>query len=882
MEQLETIYVVFKTHVDIGFTGLAEEVIQSYKTQMIHDVLRVCEDTQVFSKDHQYVWTMPAWLLFKTLEGLPEEKQKRVEKLIEGNQLAWHSLPFTTHTEFCGVEEFIRGMYFSKQLSDRFHKKAISAKMTDVPGHTWMLPSILYKAGVRFLHLGCNSCSTPPDVPRLFFWEGPDGNRVLTYYSKGEYGTDLLPDKDWEYPIWMALQQTHDNFGPQSAEIIENILQEVKLKSPGTKVVVGTMDDFAKDFLERNYADIPVIKKDLADTWIHGIGTYPQEVAAIRRLRPEITTLELLGTMENLLGQQDRETKQSYHQSIRKAYESSLLFGEHTWGLDMKITLLPLRNGVRIYDKENFLKDKNSDAYKRAETSWDEQRGYIAQTVREIEHLHPFERENSKANIDNKIISVFNPLAWVRERETIILNDHKKGYLIDLENGEKHDVFEYNGKNFSQVYNIPALGYKLFQFIPSEDKEKSNNQTIVQPIAVKNELEAVIENEFVCVRVDEETGTIVSLYDKKSQKEWVKREEHLGFGEYTYDVYGKEDILNFVKGYAYDLTDWYVNDFGKAGYPRQKRREYRSTISKIDIENGPGWGRILIEQATDPESYEQYGNSKKVKVSITLGRDQKGIDLKYELLDKQETPFAEAGHFVFPLNTFNPQYRIQKMGSVIDPVTDIQKDANTRIHCIDGWIDVEDEGAGIGIIPIDTPLVSIGEKGVYQFSEFYIPQQSVLFFNGFNNQWGTNFPQWMGGDYTFEYRIVLHSGNWREGNVWKESAETTTPLKVMMEFKPVVHTKNSVYSLIRKDIEGVKILAFKPSEEGNDYILRFQDVLGENRSIDLSFQQTIKEMVECDLLENELNKIQLFDHDTVAINVKPFEIYTLKLKMNRS
>ncbi|MCM2535044.1 hypothetical protein NDK43_25265 [Neobacillus pocheonensis] len=32
----------------------------------------------------------------------------------------------------------------------------------------------------------------------------------------------------------MALQQTHDNFGPQSAEIIENILQEVERKSPGT------------------------------------------------------------------------------------------------------------------------------------------------------------------------------------------------------------------------------------------------------------------------------------------------------------------------------------------------------------------------------------------------------------------------------------------------------------------------------------------------------------------------------------------------------------------------------------------------------------------------------------------------------------------------
>ena len=49
--------------------------------------------------------------------------------------------------------------------------------MTDVPEHSWILPTVLANAGVRFLHLGCNAASQSPEVPDLFWWEGPDGSQ---------------------------------------------------------------------------------------------------------------------------------------------------------------------------------------------------------------------------------------------------------------------------------------------------------------------------------------------------------------------------------------------------------------------------------------------------------------------------------------------------------------------------------------------------------------------------------------------------------------------------------------------------------------------------------------------------------------------------------
>ena len=55
----------------------------------------------------------------------------------------------------------------------------LDAKMTDVASHTWILATILKRAGVEFLHIGSNSESASPELPRLFWWEGPDGSRLL-------------------------------------------------------------------------------------------------------------------------------------------------------------------------------------------------------------------------------------------------------------------------------------------------------------------------------------------------------------------------------------------------------------------------------------------------------------------------------------------------------------------------------------------------------------------------------------------------------------------------------------------------------------------------------------------------------------------------------
>ncbi|MCX5685641.1 MAG: hypothetical protein NT049_18440, partial [Planctomycetota bacterium] len=54
----------------------------------------------------------------------------------------------------------------SSQLARRHGRPLpISGKMTDVPCHSWVWPTLLSHAGIKFLHLGCNGTSAYVRVP---------------------------------------------------------------------------------------------------------------------------------------------------------------------------------------------------------------------------------------------------------------------------------------------------------------------------------------------------------------------------------------------------------------------------------------------------------------------------------------------------------------------------------------------------------------------------------------------------------------------------------------------------------------------------------------------------------------------------------------------
>ena len=877
-QTLEKIYVVFKTHFDIGFTGWVSDVVERYRTEMLRDVIDICDQTRDHAEHEKYVWTMSSWPLLQSLEGSSEADQLKAKELVQNRQLIWHKLPYTTHTEFCGLEEWIRGMYVSRALTEQYGYDPKDAKMTDVPGHTWSVPSLLKKAGVQILHMGCNPASTPPDVPPVFFWEGPDGERLLTLYAKGSYGSGILPPDDWEHPVWLAMIQTSDNHGPHDASIIEEMKASIAAKGLQAELHIGSLGDFAEDFLSRQ-PNLPVIRGDLADSWIHGVGTAPKQVARVREMRGRLAAAESALSINAIIGETafSREAKQS----IDKSYEHTLLFGEHTWGMDCKTFLFP-REG---YDKQSFLKEKSSERYQRMEHSWQEQIDYLnraeleldgaiaaigraaaagaelaeatmaeaAATAAEDEAAAPGEAAGAErpSSVTRR---VYNQLGWMRDAAIVIPSEELAGQAeqwVDGVTGEPLELVPCESGARAMVKSLPALGFKTIVRVPRKDQaqERPHTGTVT---GCMTEQEVIVENPHFVVKVDRSSGNISSLWDKRLRKEWVDKSAAYGFGQYEYNIYSNQEITRYLKKYAYRFFDWGVHDFGKTGYPEQQQRlAYHTQLTDIRLVQDGASVRVEVTAGSPAESVAEYGNASSITWSLTL-TDAPYLDMEWQLHSKQETPMAESGHIVFPLKLDRPQYRINKLGSVIDPCTDLVPSSSTLLNCLEYFVDISNGSVGMAVIPLDTPLFFIGRNGMWDYEHAYKPEKPELNFNLFNNWWGTNFPQWTGGDLRYRFRLVPHQGEWQEAEIWRIAQETMNPAIAVQ----AVSAPLSELDMLTCDLEGMAVISFKPAEDGEGYILRLREWTGEKREVTVSLADRVQEVQRTDLLERNVDSLE--------------------------
>ena len=96
---IETVHLVFKTHFDFGFTDFARVVTAQYTDQFIPQVLKTAEFFRREDNRERMIWTTGAWLIYDYLERAPPLARRRMERAIAAGDIAWHGLPFTTHTE---------------------------------------------------------------------------------------------------------------------------------------------------------------------------------------------------------------------------------------------------------------------------------------------------------------------------------------------------------------------------------------------------------------------------------------------------------------------------------------------------------------------------------------------------------------------------------------------------------------------------------------------------------------------------------------------------------------------------------------------------------------------------------------------------------------
>jgi hypothetical protein len=361
----KTIHLVFKTHLDIGFTDHAARVRRQYHDQFIPQAIATGE--HFFAEDPQapaFIWTTGAWLIWDHLTSQPAEKVRKLEQAIERGLIAWHGLPYTTHTELMTPALFRAGLSYAAELDQRFGRKTMAAKMTDVPGHTLGMVPLLAEAGIRFLHLGVNTASPVPDIPPIFRWRAPSGEEVVVMYQASYGATDFPAGDD----IGLSFAHTNDNIGPQSVGQTVEALRHMRHAYPDADIRASTLDAFGAVMWARRES-FPVVTAEIGDSWIHGTASDPHKLADFRALSRLYDGWSGALTPERL------------------AFGRGLaMVAEHTWGVDIKTYL----RDETAWDRADFERARKADyRFAYAEQSWAEQRAYMDAA---IESLVPEDR----------------------------------------------------------------------------------------------------------------------------------------------------------------------------------------------------------------------------------------------------------------------------------------------------------------------------------------------------------------------------------------------------------------------------------------------------------------------------------------------------------
>jgi alpha-mannosidase len=729
---VEEVIVVFKTHFDIGYTSLAGDVVNRYRTTMIDKALDLVDASKSLPPENQFVWTVPGWPLQQILwDGQTPERRARILAAIRDGRVVFHALPFTTHSESLELEDLVRGLGWSSSLARQLGQPLPrEAKMTDVPEHTWILPTILHHSGVEFLHIGCNAASSSPAVPELFWWEGPDGSRVLTMYSAKDYGTGLAPPPGWPHKTWLAMIMTGDNQGPPDVDSVNKLLEEAKRDLPGVRVRFGRMSDFA-DAIAKEHGPIPVVRGDMPDTWIHGVMSLPVETKAARDSRPQLSAAAALDTLLRAWGTDPTPVRLAE----AGARELSLLYGEHTWGY----------NSVYfgfLYG-EAWRDSRASGHYARQEQSWNDHSEYARATSSITAALmRPSLTALAQGvSVAGRRVVVFNPLPWRRNAVVnTALPDLPSGALKDVSSGAIVPAVRDGVMVQFVARSLPPMGYRTY--VPADVQQGA------QAISANGN---VLENEFLRVELDPARAGVRSIKDKRSGRELVDASSPYAFGEYLYQRFDSNDVAAFVKAYAKIDADWAKRDFGKLSLPPASERPHADAVarkSRLEFEQSGSFARAILRTPAGD------GLPDATTLRVTLYAGLPFLDVEWGIPGKTADPWPEAGWLAMPVKAASPSFRLGRTGSIIDPAKETVEGSGHDQYCLNtGLVVTGEDGSGTALVPLDSPVVSLGVPGGWRYSPRFESHGSTVFVNLFNNQWSTNFAQWNGGTWTSRVRV---------------------------------------------------------------------------------------------------------------------------------
>jgi alpha-mannosidase len=773
-------------------------------------------------------------------------------------------------------ESLVRQLLVGK----RWYKQAYGVDVRigwnpDSFGYTWQLPQIYKKSGVDYFVTQKMTWNDTNQLPfKLFWWESPDGSKVLAYFPHDYANDNLNPVRlsgDLATARTRATGETEimdvygigDHGGGPTRAILDQGAHWAAPSIPQhvmPKMQFGTAQSFfssiekqiAPESKEWNYqsiakgytappavagkVDIPTWKSELYFEYHRGVmTTQANHKRNMRDSEEQVLNAEKWASLAWLDGR-------AYPGSELTEDWKKVLFNQfHDLAAGSGIGVI-YKDAQKDYDVVRWSTNEIGsgalgDILSRISTK-DAVRGQNAQGA-----PVPLSKDMVKVLGGAKLVPplsaqtvvVFNPLGWNRDGTVHVSLpvDGEPGGTVAVvpEKGDSTLVQEFGYDKTARrvevdipVHGIPALGYQTLHVLVAP-KGSSDETPGAEASSVGG---AKIATAQLSIAVDGKTGCITSLVEKKSNTDIIAP-----------GACGNQ--LQFFKDTPKDYDAWNV-DPGTYDVPP-------SVIEEADSVELVGNLAIRVTR--------HWQNSKFVQ-TIRLAEDQVDIENDIDwheshVLLKAAFPLAASG----PFATYEIPY-----GSIERPTTrdNSWEKAQFEVPAM-RWADLGDGKHGLSIL----------NNSKYG----YDAAGNVLRLTLLRS------PKWPDpdadmGHHHFHYALYPHAGTWKDALTVRHGYEYNYPLTAVVTTAhagslPTEHSFASVAP------ENVVLTAVKKAEDANGLIFRVYEWAGKASTVEFHVPPGATGATVTNLMETPEGAPLTVTGDVVKAPIKPYEILTIRV-----
>jgi hypothetical protein len=732
---IKEILLVPHTHHDIGYTHIPEICLRMHE-RYIHEAMLLCEQDIADDSPAAFHWTVELSLpLVNYLRKASQTDVRCLQQLVAQGRMAVTGA-YAHMTQLIGTEEYVRFFYPVRELRHNYGLPVSIVQHGDINGLSWGSVPLMREAGLDCLVMALNPDHgrAPLEQPSAFFWEGQDGSRVLVWLSlfyslannpwaltAGRIDDAQAPlralierlEARTEYPFdFLVLHSAEDNMLPNK-KLCDAVRQwnAANLQPPMRIVTIDQAMERAR--AQATPDNLRTVRGEWADWWANGHGSTAYEVAISRIARAELHIAETADALAQLSGVQAVEAvlpgilpitnwyrsgstppvREDWYARIDAAYSDLLLFDEHTWGTFETVT-----HPFSLF----------------TQTHWNSKASF---GYRALTEAHDLSREalltlaSTLPVADQPALVVFNPLSTQRDDVIIVRTPS-----VD------HNIF---------VRDLPPLGIKV---IPWDMAAFDAVEALPLPA------DSIIENDFYRLQFDATHGTITSLLDKSTGKEWIDTTAEYGLGAVIYE---EADLTDDHPAIHVNRNQFHPDTPGP--------RFIRTSAHAIDTATLQRTHYGLLLTMTSAAPYLP-----RIRINIKLFDAAKWIEISVQLT-KQENYQMEGVYIAFPFALTNPTFWLQTANAIYRAGIDQLPDTCNDWYSVQHGVGITDGVDSLLWATREAPLVQLDDIQTGKWLRELKPERGHLYAWLMNNLYFTNFKAAQGGQIEFNFRLTTQS-----------------------------------------------------------------------------------------------------------------------------